>query len=300
MTHTQNLSLDVPELRLSVFGSTDIGLVRKKNEDAFAICPFDGRATLHSLSEPLQVEVQERGVLLAVSDGLGGEKAGEVASALALHCLRSSLSHAHSASVEQALTRSVEAANREILAAGQAEERRGMGATLTAALIHGAHAYVAEVGDSRAYLLRGGRFLQLTRDQSYAELMVEAGMLRRDQINNFVYRNLVLQALGTRPEVQVGLTRVRLCEGDRLLLCSDGLSGQLSDEEMAHIIQRSGDVRWVCQALIDAAKSTGGPDNITVVVAIVESGAGAPCTTDRISLETIHSPSLDSLSRRMG
>lgn len=272
--------------------------MRRHNEDAFTISALDGSPAVHALDEPLSLAVAEQGVLLAVSDGLGGEQAGEVASALALHCLRVMLEDEKPIdSAEAALTRSVEAANRSVYKASAQPEHRGMGATLTAVYVHGDRAYVAEIGDSRAYLLRNGRFVQLTRDQSLAELMVEIGTLRRDQIQNFVHRNVVLQAVGIQPEVDVALNRVRLRNGDRLLLCSDGLSGKLDDEEIRYVLEASPDLRTASERLIDAAISRGGEDNITVVLADASGEALANATSDRISVEEVRSAPLIELAR---
>jgi serine/threonine protein phosphatase PrpC len=163
-----------------------------------------------------------------------------------------------------------------------------MGATLTAALIHGRRAYVAEVGDSRAYVLRGSRLCQVTHDQSYAQVLFDAGTLTREQAEAFQYKNVILQAIGTRQDVVVALNRFTLRRGDRLLLCSDGLTGEVEDEEIRRVLLATPNLAAACRALVELANARGGEDNITVVLAEM-SGEGLPELTgeERISLETV-------------
>jgi PPM family protein phosphatase len=183
-------------VRLSVFGQTDVGKKRAKNEDTFVIADLMVSAPIHAMDRPIALEVGPRGILLAVSDGMGGAQAGEVASALALHALRRGMSTVEANSAEEALQASVEKANQRVWSAATESGRAGMGATMTAVLIHGDRAYVAEVGDSRAYLLRGGRFVQLTHDQSCVQLLLDKGALTQEEAETFQFKNVILQALG--------------------------------------------------------------------------------------------------------
>ncbi len=277
-----------PNVVLKVFGRSDIGRVRVKNEDAFVIADLMKSFPIHAMPEPISLQVDCRGVLLAVSDGMGGAQAGDVASALTLHSLRLELPGGEGGSAEAALTASVEKANQNVWNTASNTGRKGMGATLTAVLIHGHRAYVAEVGDSRAYVLRGSRFVQLTRDQSYVQALIDAGTLTREQSETFQYRNIIMQAIGTDPSVIVALNRFTLRRGDRILLCSDGLSGKVKDEEMRSILIATVSLDAACTQLIELANCRGGEDNITVVLAEM-SGEGLPALTgeEQVSLETI-------------
>jgi serine/threonine protein phosphatase PrpC len=275
-------------IRLEVYGRTDVGRVRQNNEDAFVVADMTAAGAMHAMSEPLELQVGPRGVLLAVSDGMGGAQAGEVASAMALHSLRRELSSAETSSAEAALTTSVELANRKVWDAAAASERKGMGATLTVAFLHGARAYVAEVGDSRAYVLRGSSLIQLTRDQSCVQTLIDAGTLKREDADKFPYKNLILQAIGTKPEVVVALNRFTLRQRDKLLLCSDGLTGPVSDDEIRDALTSGSALDATCTQLIALANARGGADNVTVVLAEM-GGDGLPAFTgeERVSLETV-------------
>jgi serine/threonine protein phosphatase PrpC len=273
---------------LRVFGRSDAGRVRRTNEDAFVIADLSEVVPYHATPHPIALEVGSFGVLLAVSDGMGGAQAGEVASALTLHSLRCELPAAQGRGAEAALTAGVERANRTVWDTAVTTNRKGMGATLTAVLIHGRRAYVAEVGDSRAYVLRGSRFIQVTRDQSYAQALLDAGTLTREQADAFPNKNVIMQAMGTRADVVVALNRFTLRRGDRILLCSDGLSGKVQDEEMRGVLLTTPGLDVACSTLVELANARGGEDNITVVLAEM-TGDGLPALTgeERISLETV-------------
>lgn len=275
-------------IALSVFGCSDVGRVRKSNEDAFVVADLKQAVPIHAMAQPIALEVDSLGILLAVSDGMGGERAGEVASALTLKALRCELPAAQGGTAEAALTASVEKANKRVWDAAHDSNRKGMGATLTAVLIHGRRAYVAEVGDSRAYVLRGSRLCQVTHDQSYAQVLFDAGTLTREQVETFQYKNVILQAIGTRADVVVALNRFTLRRGDRLLLCSDGLTGKVQDEEIRSVLLSTPSLDDACRVLVELANARGGEDNITVVLAEM-SGEGLPELSgeERISLETV-------------
>jgi serine/threonine protein phosphatase PrpC len=278
----------IEKVALSVFGLSDAGRVRKRNEDAFVIADLQQAVPIHALSEPIALEVASYGILLAVSDGMGGEQAGEVASALTLQSLRCELPAAGGRTAEAALAASVEKANRRVYDTAIDTNRKGMGATLTAVLIHGRRAYVAEVGDSRAYVLRGSRLCQLTHDQSIAQALLDAGTLKREDLETFRHKNVILQAMGTRANVSVALNRFTLRRGDRLLLCSDGLTSKVIDEELRGVLLSTPDLHAACTTLVELANARGGEDNITAVVAEM-SGEGLPELSgeERISLETV-------------
>jgi PPM family protein phosphatase len=268
-------------------GRTDRGRVRPANEDAFVI------ADLSAASEPRgpRFEVGERGVLLAVSDGMGGAEAGEVASALVVESLRGHLDdRCYECDVLESVRCAVEMANREVVAAAREPGRAGMGATLVAVVVHGALAHIASVGDSRVYLIRNGAIHRLTKDQSYVEALVAAGAMTREQAEQSPYRNVILQAIGQRPEITADLGRIEMRRGDVFLLCSDGLSGKLSDGEMLAVVAAGPDHERACARLVELANERGGEDNITVILAEVaglELRKPAPAESVAEALETV-------------
>jgi serine/threonine protein phosphatase PrpC len=261
-----------PRITVSACGLTDMGKVRTNNEDAFLIANLaDAGAGAPVPKQLATFEAGEHAVLLAVSDGMGGADAGEVASALVVESLRQAMTEAGGKGDWDAATKqAVERANREVWSAAKAPGRRGMGATVTAVCLQGDHAHIAEVGDSRAYLLRNARIRQVTRDQSFVQYLVDAGALKPEEAASYPMKNVVLQAMGQSADVQVALGRLELRRGDKLLLCSDGLSGKLKADEMLAKVQQAPSLEAACKALIDLANERGGDDNITVVLARVD------------------------------
>ena len=257
-----------PGLELVVAGLTDLGRVRKNNEDAFLI--FDLSAPSATPPADASLAVGPRGLVLAVADGMGGSQAGEVASTLALDAVRRSLSGAPGGAMpDLALRRAIECANQEVFAAARAPETDGIGATLTACLVQGTTAYVAVVGDSRAYVLRGRRLVQLTHDQSYVQFLIDSGTLSARDASHSLLRNVVLQAVGKAPEVTVAMSRLALRRDDQLLLCTDGLTNMAQDGEVASLVASAMSPAMACVQLISRANQHGGRDNITVIVARV-------------------------------
>jgi serine/threonine protein phosphatase PrpC len=258
---------------VSVFARTDIGMQRSGNEDAFLVADLTtGNVGLGP--EITTHTIGERGSLLVVSDGMGGAVAGEIASELAVTTIRESLTQMPAdMSISQKLKLAVEVANERIWdQARQNPELAGMGATLTAALIHSTVAYIAQVGDSRAYLIRGQRVKQLTKDQSLVQMLLDSAAITPEQASS-VPQNVIMQALGTQPTVNVAMSAVQLCQGDYLLLCSDGLSNKVDCEEMREVIRAAGDLPSACRRLVEMANQRGGEDNITVVIARFEGEA---------------------------
>lgn len=282
--------MTTPNVGVRVFGLSDVGKVRQKNEDAFVVADLMQSVPIHAMHEPITLKVDCRGVLLAVSDGMGGAQAGEVASALTLHALRAGMPAGEGGTAEAALVSSVEQANVKVFQTATATGRVGMGATLTAVLIHGVRAYVAEVGDSRAYVLRGTRLVQLTRDQSYVQALLDQGALTHEDVDAFQYKNVVMQAIGTEANVVVALNRFTLRRGDRILLCSDGLTSMMKDAEMRQVLISCAALDTACMQLVELANSRGGDDNVTVVIADLD-GEGLRTLTgeERVSLETVQS-----------
>src|SRR5687768_1759073 len=269
-------------VRVSVFGKTDLGRSRAHNEDTFLVADLStGNASLQP--EVRRHEVGPRGSLFMVADGMGGAAAGELASAMAADLIYRHMATAwasdSASSPDQFAYRmreAVELANSQIYSYARAHpDVRGMGTTVTAAGIFGSDLYLTQIGDSRAYLVRGSDAVQLTKDQSLMQRLVDAGELTEDEAEQSERRNIILQALGPDPRVKVDLTRQPVRQGDTLILCSDGLSGVVRREEFARLAQDHADLATLCSALIDLANSRGGPDNITVVAARFE-GEGLP------------------------
>lgn len=258
------------ELWVNVSACTDVGRRRSRNEDNFQVADLTaGRVGLSS--EVARHAVGRNGTLLVVSDGMGGAAAGEVASAMAVSIVSSEMMRYAPSGVSavDALREATTAANGDIWGKSQSDSRvRGLGATLTAAYLLRNVVYLAQVGDSRAYLIRGGVIRQLTEDQSWVNAIKKAGI----DIPN-VPSNVILQALGTQQTVNAEITAEALQAGDVLLLCSDGLSNKIGDDEMASLVVSSPGLEEACRRMVDLANERGGEDNITVVIAQLDDGA---------------------------
>ena len=252
---------------LTVYAQTDVGLIRPINEDAFVVADLTGGGILEA-QRIACFAAGERGVLLAVSDGIGGHQAGEIASALVVESLgRAIASRPSNESADAALEMATIQANRDVWNAAHSPGRERMGATLTAVLIRGEGAYFAEVGDSRAYLLRDGEIVQLTHDQTYAQLLIDSGAMSRDSAETSGTSNVILQGMGLRPDVSVAMGKVDLRQLDCLVLCSDGLSDKVTDGEIGGVLLGSTRLDAACNRLVEVAKQRGGEDNITAIVA---------------------------------
>ncbi|MET0790025.1 MAG: PP2C family serine/threonine-protein phosphatase, partial [Polyangiaceae bacterium] len=269
-------------LKVRVFGRTDVGQIREHNEDNFLVADLTrkSRSLMEGDREP---PVGERGLLLGVCDGMGGAAAGEVASQLAVDIIYEKLVQGepplHHDDLARRLVNAVEEAGIRIFNEARADRtRRGMGTTATIAALMDGRLFVAQVGDSRAYVLRGDRFTQVSRDQSLVNQLIEAGQLTEEEAETFEHNNIILQALGTAETVQVDLTYVDLCKGDRLLVCSDGLSGMVRGDEMREVLLAIPDSLGACRELTDRANRAGGHDNITVIVAEFD-GPALPAPT---------------------
>jgi protein phosphatase len=200
------------------------------------------------------------------------------------------------ASFASAIKGAAEAANARIFSyAVEHPENRGLGTTATIAGLLGDTIYIAQVGDSRAYLVRDGEARQITKDQSLMQRLIEAGELTPDEAERSERRNIILQALGPEPSVRIDLTYQRLRRGDTLVLCTDGLSGLVRKEEIARIVTQAPDLEAACDLLIERANENGGPDNITVIVARVDGhGLGDAAPDDRVGHEVYPLPESES------
>lgn len=256
-------------VNLTVYGHTDVGLVRPTNEDAFVIADLTGGSVLEQ-QRIARFEVGRRGVLLAVSDGMGGHQAGEVASALVVESLHRSMTQRGRAGGEEPdalMEEAAKRANRDVWKAAAYPGREKMGATLTAVFIRGGTAHIAEVGDSRAYLLRAGVIEQVTHDQSYVQLLIDKGALSEEEARHSQFKNVIVQAMGLKPDVTVAMGRLDLRQRDCLILCSDGLSNKVPPEDLRRIVLGATRLDAACVQMIELAKQRGGDDNITVIVA---------------------------------
>lgn len=262
------------QLRLEVAELTDVGRRRDSNEDNMTrLVPKDLKL------------LEQKGAIFVVADGMGGHAAGEVASEIAVETIREEYYESASEEVAEALLHAIRQANQVIYErATEQAGRAGMGTTCVVIVARGALAYIANVGDSRAYLIRDGQLRQVTHDHSWVAEQVRAGMLTDEQARTHAHRNVITRALGTQPEVEADLFIEQLQDGDLLLLCSDGLSGPVPDSEL-HRIVTSVSPQEAVHDLIAQANEQGGPDNITaVLIHVLEAPPLAPEMQERLAL----------------
>jgi protein phosphatase len=270
---------------VELHAQTDVGRVRQGNEDNFLVLDLASGASWSGsdgLAEPPEgirsFEVGGEGLVLIVSDGMGGALAGDVASRMAVDSVREMLTEddEHKTDDQGAPVALVDCLRNATGYANYAIHRKsledprcsGMGATLTAAAVAGHSMDFVQVGDSRAYVIRGDEIKLATKDQSLVQQLVDVGQITEEDAETHMFRNVILQALGAQSDLTPVISRVRLQRGDIMLLCSDGLSGKMRAEEMLQIVADShGDLAAACDALIKEANKRGGEDNITVVLA---------------------------------
>jgi|Deesub1362A_J573_1020465.scaffolds.fasta_scaffold00080_35 protein phosphatase len=231
---------------------TSAGLVRAKNEDGLCVNGEYG--------------------LFAVADGMGGHQAGEVASRLALAVLNQQFQRLvdESGDVGNSLLQAVKEANRQVFEESSRNETyNGMGTTLSACVIRGDRLFLAHVGDSRVYLVRSEEMLQLTEDHSVIQELLNEGRIRAEDVPLHLYRNVLSRALGTEAELEVDLRQVAVRAGDRVLLCTDGLTNQVPDETIRALIESVDDPEQRVQDLLRLALDRGGTDNITLILVVL-------------------------------
>ena len=240
------------------WGLTDVGCVRKQNQDAF------------------HIEKLGRGALLCVvCDGMGGAKSGNVASSLAADVFSQEIQRTWTPSMEwdkadQMLKNAVKLANFTVYdQSKQFEEFSGMGTTLVAALVRGKQVSVVNVGDSRAYLINQRGIRQITRDHSVVQMMVERGELTAEMAKSYPGKNLITRAVGTEPTILSDIYRQDLEKGSFLFLCSDGLSNMLDDQEILFEVVHGVKKQNCCKRLLNIAKMRGSPDNVTSILVSV-------------------------------
>ncbi len=252
-------------MQLRFGASTDVGRMRTNNEDSY-------------LSEA---------PVAAVADGMGGHRAGEVASAIAMEelaALRGKGPWPNNRAATDDLKRAIVRANRRIreMAAGD-RELNGMGTTLVALLEDGDAVHLANVGDSRAYLLRQGELTQVTVDHTLVQELIDEGRLSPEDAERHPQRSMITRALGVDHQVEIDLFTYKLQLGDRLLLCTDGLSGVLEPAKIRNVLLRVRDSQKAADRLVAMANEGGGPDNITVIVIDTEEATGEPDMTDDLA-----------------
>jgi serine/threonine protein phosphatase PrpC len=266
---------------------TDVGLVRELNEDSILAL------NLTQYYESVQTQIG----IYVVSDGMGGEAAGEVASRVSVRAvaewmtdklisaslrstheekiaaptqtggLRLAIADGNEMATTEMLRQAVVHANREVLAYARANpDERGLGATLTVAMLVGEVLSIAHVGDSRCYLLNGDKFEQITEDHSLVQKMVNTGNLTRSEARIHPYRNVIYRSIGADEQIEIDIIRRKLVSGDVLLLCSDGLNGMLSDDHIRDILMVNPDPNAAAKELVVAANAAGGEDNTSVIV----------------------------------
>ena len=280
---------------------SDVGRVRRGNEDNFLLLDLAAARTWSGSDGPenpadmRSFTIGDKGLVLVVSDGMGGALAGDVASRMAIEAVRDVLLGNNAegpgcepdASLVDCLKQATMQANRNIHYKSLEDSRcSGMGATLTGAAVRGDKLDLVQVGDSRAYVMRGTQIRLATKDQSLVQQLVDVGQISEEEAETHMFRNVILQALGAQTELAPATARIQIRQGDMLLLCSDGLSGKLRNEEIRQIVSDSSkDLAAACQALVDEANYRGGEDNITVVLARFTGNELSEASEDRITVE---------------
>ena len=271
---SQTSGAETGAIQVSVFGASDIGRVRKNNEDNFVVC--DLTTGEEGLGESLRRHVLgPRGTLFMVADGMGGEASGEVASQLCadtvpkrLYENLKSASKVSETNFVLMLREAIEYANQVVYLKALANAiYKGMGTTTTAAALLGHYLFVAQVGDSRAYLVRNRALVQLTRDQTFLNYLADIGVEMPADPEKDSRKSILTQAVGTSESVDVKVTYAKVCQGDQMMICSDGLYNMVRLEEIRRITTDPDDLAAKCEALISSANQGGGMDNVTVILA---------------------------------
>jgi protein phosphatase len=285
---------------VELYAKSDVGRVRRGNEDNFLVLDLSTEQTWTGSDGATPPEkltrftLGQRGLVLVVSDGMGGALAGDVASRMAVDSVREMMlgtegEEACDPEVDlvECLRNATIYANLAIHLKSQEDSRcAGMGATFTGAAVRGESLDLVQVGDSRGYVIRKDHIRLATKDQSLVQQLVDVGQISETEAETHMFRNVILQALGAQSEITPVTGRIHLRQGDMLLLCSDGLSGKLRAEDIQQIVVSSQDnLSKACDMLIDEANNRGGEDNITVVLARFHGDDLEAPATDRITIE---------------
>ena len=285
---------------VELYAKSDVGRVRRGNEDNFLVLDLSSEQTWTAADgatppdKLTHFNLGQKGLVLVVSDGMGGALAGDVASRMAVDSVRETLLRVEGeevctpeADLVECLRNATIYANLAIHVKSQEDSRcAGMGATFTGAAIRGDNLDLVQVGDSRGYVIRKDHIRLATKDQSLVQQLVDVGQISETEAETHMFRNVILQALGAQSEIAPVTGRIRLRQGDVLLLCSDGLSGKLRAEDILQIVAESqGNLAKACDSLVDEANNRGGEDNITVVLARFQGDDLEIPATDRITIE---------------
>ena len=285
---------------VELYAKSDVGRVRRGNEDNFLVLDLSTEQTWTGSDGSIPPEkltrfdLGSKGLVLVVSDGMGGALAGDVASRMAVDSVRemligSTTEEACDPTIDlvECLKNATVYANLAIHHRSQEDSRcAGMGATFTGAAVRGDSLDLVQVGDSRGYVLRKDQIRLATKDQSLVQQLVDVGQISESEAETHMFRNVILQALGAQSEITPVTGKIRLRQGDLVLLCSDGLSGKLRADDIQHIVANcDGDLEKACDALVDEANNRGGEDNITVVLARFLGDDLQEPQTDRITIE---------------
>ena len=237
---------------MKTFSITDVGMVRQVNQDY-----------VFTTGKPLGI-LQN---LFVVADGMGGHQAGDYASKCTVEVMIKEIAKSEGEDIERVLVKAIKSANREIIKEASSDEHlKGMGTTVVAATVKEQMLYFANVGDSRLYLIND-KIRQLSKDHSLVEEMVRLGGIKAEEARNHPDKNIITRAIGVKEDVEPDIYEYRLKKGDMILMCTDGLSNMVEDEDMFNIVKGSRDVVEAVQMLIEKANSNGGRDNIGVIVA---------------------------------
>lgn len=294
-------------LIVEIYASSHIGRVRKGNEDNYLLLHLTNAKSWTStqsadgfIIETQRFEIDDQGIVLAVSDGMGGALAGEVASKMAVETVSERLLHndpektfspdQYDESLIAKLYDATVSANYIIHQQGRTDPQfQGMGATFTGVGITREAVDLIQVGDSRAYLIRNAKMYQITKDQSLVQQLIDANQISPEEAETHALKNVILQALGAQNEIYPVPARLHPQRDDILLLCSDGLSNKVSKEDMQRIVLDNLDsLDDACAQLIKEANERGGEDNITLIIARLTGSDLAEPTDDEIKIEMIN------------
>jgi len=285
-------------MKVELYAKSDVGRVRRGNEDNFLVLELSKQQTWTGTDgagpkDLGKFELGNKGLVLVVSDGMGGALAGDVASRMAVDSVRDMMMGndpqegcSQDTPLVDCLRNATVYANLAIHHKSQEDSRcAGMGATFTGAAIHGDLLDLVQVGDSRGYIIRRDQIRLATKDQSLVQQLVDVGQISEAEAETHMFRNVILQALGAQGDVTPVTGRIKLRRGDMLLLCSDGLSGKLRSEDIQNIVASNQDLAKACDELIAEANNRGGEDNITVILARFDGDELEEPATDRITIE---------------
>ena len=248
--------------RLTISAASHVGLKRKENQDS------------HAYYSPENGSAHKKGILLAIADGMGGHSGGSIASRIAIDTLMEKYYKDYYGGILESLVKAFLKANEKVMAKGQENiELKGLGSTMTAVVFQGDKMYSAHVGDSRGYNICDNKISQFTKDHSYVASLVKAGVITEEEAETHPEKNIITRAIGIGPDLKVDVSMIKqnVKKGQYVLICCDGLHGLVSDGEISNAVYEYKEPDVICEKLINKANENGGTDNITVMVARVDS-----------------------------